>query len=404
MLKHKYNILVITQYYYPEQFRITDVCEKLANDGNNVTVLTGLPNYPEGIVKEEYRKFRRRKEKINDVTIIRSFLFGRGNGAARLFLNYLSFMISAIFKKRKLSHTYDAVFVYQISPVTQIYPAYVYAKKFKCPLIVNCQDVWPEVIKVYGIKENSLLFKLVKKYSIYLYEKADKILVSSQGFTEYLTNVCNVELDKIKYLPNHAESFYTTFENNVFKNDKVHLMFAGNIGIAQNLITLINAVTLIPENLQSQLIVDIVGDGSYMNEFKDIVENKELDDIFQFHGKKRIDELKYYYELADAYIMTLEGGTFVSRTVPSKLQGYMGAGKPILAAIDGEAQKIIKESNCGLYCNAGDFEKFSKILIDFISNVEKYREMGNNGREFYFNNYTIKIYIKRLIELINEEG
>lgn len=402
----KLNILIISQYYYPEQFRINDICEGLVKQGHHVTVLTGLPNYPEGVVLSKYKNFKNRKEIINDVYVIRSFLYGRGKGALKLFLNYLSFMISACLKKRKLpKKNYDAIFVYEISPVTQIFPGYLYKRKFRCPLFVNCQDVWPEVIKVYNIEESSLIFKLVKKFSIWLYRKADRILVSSEGFIDYLHTICKIAFEKMEYLPNHAEEIYLNFSNQTPSDvdNMVNLLFAGNIGKAQDLDTLVKAVSQLSKLAMKKVIINIVGEGSYMAILKSSVIKMELNDKFVFHGKKKLTELKYFYEKADAYILTLEGNTFISKTVPAKLQGYMGAGKPILAAIDGQAKIIIEKANCGLCVNAGDNESYAEILEEFILNIELYRGLGNNGRDFFNRNFTLEKYIERLLVIMRKD-
>lgn len=396
------DILVITQYYYPEQFRINDICEELAKN-NNVTVITGLPNYPEGQIAKEYRFFKNRKQEINGVKVVRVSMIGRGHNVIKLFLNYLSYMITASCKVMFMKKRYDIVYVHEVSPVTQILPGILAKKLSKCRLVVNCQDIWPEVIKVYGIRESSIIFKIVKKFSSCLYRGADQILISTSAFKNYLIEVCKVKKENINLLYNHAEDIYLHFGNKTNNDNKIHLLFAGNIGKAQNLDCLVNAVSILEPEYKNEIIIDLVGDGSYLEELKQMINSLNLNQIFIFHGRKNINELREYYELADAFILTLEGNSLIGNTIPSKLQSYMGAGKYILASINGETANLINKVDCGKVCSAGDYNQFTINIKDFILNKDIFMEKGIKGRLYFKNNFTIDIFTNKLINYFDME-
>lgn len=392
------KILVVSQYFYPENFRINDLCFDLAARGHEVTVLTGYPNYPGGYIYPEYKGRRVPRETIQGVNVIRVRMAQRRKNPASLFLNYISYAALAGQKAGKLDPDYDVIFVFEVSPVTQIIPAWRYKKKnSRAALFVNCLDIWPEVVKVNGIREKSLLFSAIRSFSAKLYNRADQIVVSSPGFIEYLHRVCEVPESRMRFLPNFAEDFYLEFKEKPAEDGKVHLLFAGNIGKAQSLDTIVDAVDRLPVEMREALTVDFLGDGSYLEELKANVTEKHLEKYFRFHGRKPSEELRAYYEMADGFLLTLEGNSPVSLTIPAKLQGYMGAGKPVLAAIDGGAAEIIGEADCGQCVSAGDGEGLSRMIGAFLEDPAAFRKLGENGRAYFKAHFTKSIYTDKLL-------
>lgn len=191
------KILVVCQYYFPEPFRITDICETLVNNGHDVTVLTGLPNYPEGYIHEDYRNGKRRKEVINGVKVIRSFELGRGRGNWRLFLNYISFTLSGSIKMMLIKEKFDVVLVNQLSPVMMAIPAIIYKKKYNKKILLYCLDLWPDSLTARGVKESSIIYKIFLKISKWVYKKADAILVTSGMFIDYFRRTIGISTEKI---------------------------------------------------------------------------------------------------------------------------------------------------------------------------------------------------------------
>lgn len=387
------RILIVCQNYYPEQFKINDISEQLVKHGHYVTVLTGLPNYPTGKIPREYRWGKRRKEIINGVNVIRSHEIGRKNSVIGLAINYFSFMISASCKALFLKRVFDIVFVYQVSPVTMILPGYIMKKRMKIPMYLYCCDIWPESLKNKISNENSLIFKMVKILSKFLYSKCDSITVSSKPFIEYFEKVHNIQSDRISYIPQHAEDISLNL-NFPVNNEITDFVFMGNIGIAQDIDCILNAAERIKNT--HKFCIHFVGDGSYLGISKNLVRMKGLENNVIFYGRRPIEQMQDYYKLADACLLTLTADNLIGLTMPSKLQGYMAAGKPVIAAINGAAREVIIDSKCGLCVNAGDFNALAEVMIDFIENPDKFKKCGENGRRYFRNHFTKSIYMAKL--------
>lgn len=389
------KILVVCQYFYPENFRINDVCFQLAKEGHDVTVLTGLPNYPEGEVLVKYRKGKNRKENINGVKVIRVPLVGRGKSKVRLLLNYVSYTFFASIRALRLKD-YDVVYAYQLSPVLQVIPSFLVRKKGK--LVINCLDLWPESITAIGMKTKGAAYTIIKKISSWIYKKGDVVITPSRGFDTYLQEVCGVKKERIQYIPSHAEKDYMTVsDKKELSQEKLHLLFAGNIGRAQNLDIIVEALTLLPDTIKKQLVVDIVGDGSYKETLQQKVAQAQLTETVVFHGRCDVKEVVKYYEVADACLMTLEASSFVSKTVPAKLQGYMASGRAVIGAINGSAADLIKESGCGVAVNGDDAKGLASLFEDIVTNRQKYVQYGQNGRAYFTKHFTIEEHVKQLM-------
>jgi glycosyltransferase involved in cell wall biosynthesis len=392
------KILVVCQYYYPEPFRIFDICESLVEKGHDVTVLTGLPNYPEGIVHQEYRNGRNRKEELNGVEIIRSFEIGRGNGKLKLFLNYFSFAVSASLKTLFMKEKFDIVFVNQLSPVMMGIPAVIYKKKHKKKILLYSLDLWPASLAAGGISENSLIYKVFLKISKWIYNSSDSILVTSSMFEKYFEDTLGISTKTIGHLPQYAEDLFTeTIE--VPKTDKYNFVFAGNIGDMQSVDTIIKAANELRDH--SNIVFHIIGDGSKLEECKLLSDKLLLDNII-YYGRLPVSEMPKYYSLADAMLITLKDNKTLSYTLPGKVQSYMAAGKPIIGSINGETRNVIDVSGCGLCCDAEDYKDLANIIIQFCNSDYKVK-MAENSYNYYIKNYSkerfISVLEKTLIKL-----
>lgn len=392
------KILVVCQYYYPENFQITPICEQLVEDGFEVTVLTGLPNYPTGVVPNEYKNGHR-DEWINGVHVIRCYEIGRKKGAAGLALNYISYWWSATAKVRHISKNFDLVFVYQLSPITMGIPAIKYAKRNKKPMLLYCCDLWPESIKMYIKNESNPIFNYFKRISRRVYSASDYILTQSNSFIKYLNETHSIPLDKVGYLPAFADDGYLA-ENFVPDNDTIDFVFLGNLGIAQNLIGVLTAVKQIKDIPNFK--VHFVGDGSMLEEMKEFVAENELQNIVYFYGRRPVNEMPKYYKLADACIVSLNAENQTGLTLPAKVQGYMAAGKPIIGMISGSAQEVISDAKCGLCVDSGDVEGLADIMRDFIKNNKQYEVCGENGRTYFVQNFKKDIFMSKLERKLRE--
>lgn len=391
------KILVICQYYYPENFQITPICEQLANDKYDVTVLTGFPNYPLGIIPEEYKRGHR-DEIINGVHVIRCNEIGRKKGAIYLALNYLSYMCSALRKVEKFPDDFDLIFVYQLSPVLMAIPGRRYAKRHNVPMLLYCCDLWPESMKMYIKSERNVAFKLIKRISTGIYQSAQRIIVQSMSFIPYFQMTHGISEDKLTYIPAFADETYLT-QDFTPDDDTIDFVFLGNLGIAQNLIAVLEAVNKIRD--VSGFKVHFVGDGSILNEMKQFVEKHRLKSKVFFYGRRPVKEMPKFYKLADACLVSLKADNATGLTLPTKVQGYMAAGKPIIGMIDGTAKDVIEESGCGICVHAGDVNGLAEIMKDFVINNWNYRDCGNNAREYFKCNFRRDIVLNKLETEIN---
>lgn len=393
------KILVVCQYYYPEPFRITDICEELVKRGHEVTVLTGIPNYPEGEIYQGYGYSKKKEEIKNGVNIKRCFTIPRKKGIIYRFLNYYSFAISSTINvllnkiKTKENKEFDIVLVNQLSPVMMAYAGIFYKKRYNKKLILYCLDLWPESLVTGGIKRDSLIFKVFHKVSQKIYKNCDQILVTSKMFIEYLSKEFQITKDKIDYLPQYAENLFKPEDCKKKNNDTIDLMFAGNIGKAQSVETIIKAANECRdiENLRWH----IVGDGSELENIKNLVKRLELSSVI-FYGRKQLEEMPSFYSMADAMLITMEKDPIISMTLPGKIQTYMAAGKPIIGAIDGESSLIIKESCCGYCGESENYKELSKNVRKFIDDISKKEIIGKNSFLFYQTNFNKDIFFNKL--------
>lgn len=394
------NILVVCQYYYPEEFRINDICETLAkNNSNKVTCLTGLPNYPKGKVEKDYKWFRRRKENINGVKVLRCFETGRRKGMIFRILNYISYMISASFKSLFLGKKYDVIYVYQLSPVLMAIPAIIYKKIYRKKLVLYCLDLWPDSVTTFGISEKSFIYKILDKISKKIYNSSDIIIVSSESFIDEIEGKVNNK-NEIIYMPQYTEE--TLHKSEYIDRDTFNFVFAGNIGKAQSVETIIKAANIVKEN--KKIKIYIVGDGSTLNKCKELAKKLNLNNI-EFCGRKKATEIQEYYDMADAMIVTLSKDKFASKTLPGKVQTCMATGNAIIAAADGETKNIINKAKCGLCADAEDYNELAKHIEEFTRlSREERKQLRENSYTYYQKNYLKENFINKLQEILKKEG
>ena len=392
------KILVVCQYYYPEPFRISDICEELVKAGHEVFVVTGVPNYPEGKIYREYKHRKNRDEVINGVKVHRCFTIGRKNNFFFRFLNYYSYSISASLYASKIREHFDVVFVNQLSPVMMAKPAIAYKKKHKTKMILYCFDLWPESLTLGGIKKGGLLYRAFHKISSKIYHSADKILISSNSFSKYFEKEFGIT-DTL-YVPQYAEELFDTHKCHKIANDTVDLMFAGNVGAAQSVETIVYAASKTKDI--PNLYWHIVGDGSELEHIKQLSNSLELKNII-FHGRKPIGEMPRYYSLADAMLVTMKKSDILSTTLPGKVQTYMAAGKPVLGAIDGETADTIKKSGCGMCCAAEDPDALAEMVREYIKQRSSNR-FAENAFNYYTKTFSKQSALRKIFDLLETEN
>lgn len=386
------KILVVCQHYWPEPYPLPDILEELVKRGHKVHLITDVPNYPMGKTYSSYENGQRRREEHNGVEITRTFTIERRHGAVFRLLNYYSYAISSTIYAKRLKDDYDVVFTNQTSPVMMSTAAFAYAKKHHKKVVMYCMDLWPACLAAGGLAENSPIYKFFGRVSKKLYNKADRILITSQMFREYLVQQHGVDNDKIGYLPQYAANSFEETKTVTAKKDTVDLMFAGNVGAAQSLKTVIEAAEILKE--EEKLRWHIVGNGSELESLKELAKNKGLDNVI-FHGRKPTEEMPKYYAMADAMIVTLTADRFISLTLPGKVQTYMAAGKPIIGAADGEIAQVISEAQCGYCARAEDAGELAKAVKMFLCDENK-KILGENAKKYYRDNFTKQQFMDTL--------
>lgn len=399
----KKKILVICQYYKPEPFRISDICEELVCRGHEVHVVTGYPNYPEGVLYEGYGKSKHIDEVINGVKVHRCYTVPRQTGIAKRLLNYYSYAISStkyVLSKKCVASdgkAFDVVYCNQLSPVMMAHAAIAYKKKYKVPVVMYCLDLWPESLIAGNISRNSVVYKYFDKVSKRIYKNMDKILVTSEMFQEYFES--KFAIKNTYYLPQYAEALFNPEICYKKPNEFIDLMFAGNIGIAQSVETIIRTAAKCKD--MKQVRWHIVGNGSDFDRCQNLAEELKLGNLI-FYGRKNIDEMPQYYSMADAMLVTMQKDEVLSLTLPGKVQSYMAAGKSIIGAIDGETRKVVENAKCGFVSNAEDINDLANQVKRFVSLKSEEREnLGVNAREYYnkyFSKETFMDYLERAIK------
>lgn len=386
------KILIVSQYYWPENYRANDIAESLAALGNSVTVLTGLPNYPSGRIFPDYKNGCNRTQIHNGVKIIRAKLFPRKKNAFSRFLNYWSFQHYGKKLVDRIDEIYDIVLVYSGSPVMLAYPGIKYAKKYNKRLIMYEMDLWPESLLAGGLTKKSCIFKHYKKVSANIYSCFDKIFVSTRQHIQYIKNLPNCKDVDIEYLPQYADSIFeeTKFENN---NDEIiDIMFAGNIGKAQSVDTIIKAASLLKDD--KRFIFHIVGSGSEMENISKLCHKLRTHNVV-FYGQRPLIDMPKLYKKADVMLVTLEDKPYANMTIPGKVQSYMACGKPMIGCINGSTANFIIENKIGYVCKAQDFEGLAFLIKNL--KLTDLKKMGNKSREIYNNSLSKKMFFKKLL-------
>ena len=395
------RILVVSQFYYPEPFqKLKDLCEGWKDTGHDVTVLTGVPNYPTGVIPTEYLQGKKRYELIEGVKVLRLPLIPRRRSNIGLALNYLSWFAVATLKMLFWKERFDVVFCYQTSPVLVLFPAWVAKLKSRCNLVGYCLDQWPVSMLATLKSERNLAYRLMKVVSGWLYRRCDNLAVTSEPFIDYLVKEHQLSKDCLIYVPQHGNDDYLS-EDFAKKTDDgaVHLLFTGNMGQAQDLGTILKATKLVRQDLN--FVINFVGSGSALADCESFVKQESLADRVKFHGRKPYAELPRYYRQADACLVTLRHENAIGLTLPGKMQDYLAVGKPIIGAIDGAGAQVIEEAQCGLCVKAGDSEALARVIEEFIEHRAKYSDCGKNARRYYAEHFTKKRVLKQFLDILS---
>lgn len=378
------RLLVVSQYFWPENFRVNDLVAELVRRGHQVTVLTGLPNYPEGKVFQQYRDDPGRYSHYEGADVVRVPLMPRGQGGLRLVLNYLAFALSAsvigLWKLR--GRRFDAIFAYEPSPITVGLPAVLMRSVKRAPLAFWVLDLWPETLQAIGVVRSPRLLKVVGKLVAFIYVRCDLILAQSQSFIPHIKKYAG-DASRLAYFPSWAETIFDRKEvvpasEVPLRPNSFSVMFAGNIGDAQDFPAILAAA----ESLKSHAHIRwlIVGDGRMAGWVADEIRKRSLQDCFLMLGRYPLERMPSFFKHANALLVSLKGEPIFAMTIPGKLQSYLAAGIPVVAMLNGEGADVVVRSRSGLTCAAGDHVGLAAAVLKLSQMTNEEREaMGENG-------------------------
>lgn len=402
------KVLVVTQYFWPESFGINDLVAGLVEKGNEVTVLTGIPNYPGGKIYSGYGHlgFKNNFQKYRNVTVVRVPIISRGETSkVRLALNYFSFLLSATILSPFLLYKreFDVIFVYQLSPITVAVPAIVLKSMFNCPLVMWIQDLWPESVSATGAISNKSILKALGWLVSYIYKRCDLVLVQSPAFIPKVTSY-GISEDSVIYYPNSVDGVF--FRNIV--NSGKHLLpkgfrivFAGNIGVAQDFETILSAAEKTTHIKEIKWVV--LGDGRRAKWLENEVQERGLTDTFILLGRFPTEEMPGLYAESDVMLATLKSDPIFALTIPSKIQSYMACGKPIIACMDGEGAKLVVDSGSGVAVPSGDSAGLASSVLSLYKLPKKHlAQYGERSQKCFESEFERGKLIKRLDGLLRE--
>jgi len=402
------NLLIITNHFWPENFRINDLALGLIKKGHRVTILTGVPDYPEGKFFPGYGIFKRRQEDYQGIKIRRVPLVPRGQGGKlRLTLNFLSFALcGCLLAPMYFLGPFDLILVFETSPVTVGLPALVLKKLRNIPIMFWVQDLWPESLSATGAVNSGFLLGLAGLVVRWIYRGSDLILAQSRAFFSSIEKYGGAA-EKLVYFPNSAADFYrpVTVEAGAAERTLLprgfRLIFAGNIGAAQDFETILSAAELLRDYQDLHWI--ILGDGRRRTWVEEQVKARGLTGTVRLLGRYPEEAMPRFFALADALLMTLRKEPIFAFTIPSKVQSYLACGRPIVAAIDGEGARVVEEGGAGLAGPAGDPEALAaNVLALYRLSQSERRAMGLRGRAYFEQHFEPERLLDRLEELMRE--
>lgn len=400
------NVLILSQYFWPEAFRINDVALGLTERGHDVTVLTGMPNYPNGKLFDGYGLLGPYAQSFNGLTIRRTPLIPRGSASGmRLAINYASHAVfTSLLAPFLVSDQIDGILVFEPSPITIGIPARMIKLIRRSPIAFWVQDLWPQSLSATGAVKSPLLLRAAERLTRWVYRGCDRVLVQSQAFIEHI-EAQGVPRELIAYLPNSAESYYRQYPSNQVDRKSVGLpdgfrvMFAGNLGSAQDLPSLIAAAEMLRGNSEIQWI--IVGEGRMRPWLADQIRAKQLHRTVHLIGQMPPESMPAYFAQADVLLASLRREPIFAYTIPSKIQSYLACGKPVIAALDGEGARIILEAGAGWATPPENPDELARTVLaaSRLTKQELY-SMGCRAEAFFMKNFEREMLLTRLERLL----
>ena len=398
------RVLIWTQYFWPENFHINEVARSLKAQGVEVTVLTGKPNYPEGKIFDGYKAMGIQKEEYSGIDVIRIPLRQRGKNSGKgMALNYLSFIVSGyLFAPYALrSRKFDAIFVYALSPLLQALPAIYVSWLKRAPLVLWVQDIWPDALVATGFIKSRWILGVVGLAVRYIYRFSDSILIQSEGFRASVERWTS-NREHIRFSPNSAEDTLPDITKPTINAQlaaevaaSFSVVFAGNIGKAQSCETIIGAAKLLQSVPAIQFC--LIGSGSMADSIGQSITDSRLENV-TMTGRVPAEDMSLIFASASVLLLTLRDESALSSTIPSKLQSYLAAGKPVIASCNGEAASVVTKANAGLACPASDASALADAVLKLFQMTPEERvRLGENARAHFEAHYRLQSRVTELV-------
>lgn len=407
------EVLIISQYFWPENFRVNELSEELIKLGHNITVLTGYPNYPKGEIFEDFLNKRTLYREYKGAKIIRVPIIPRKKGRFQLAINYLSFVFNSVLIGyfKLYNKKFDLIFTFQVSPVTVGITSAFFSFVKKCPNIIWVLDLWPDTLSAYGFLKKKWQLHILKIFVNWIYSRCDLILAQSNSFLREIKNYSSIN-NNVIFFPSWGEDNLFKKKNlparEIKKKNIFTILFAGNIGEAQDFPNIIKAIKDLKDKGIKDFRILIIGEGSKKTWVKKQIKKLKLDNFFEIYPSYPLDKMPSFIKHADVLLVSLLNKKVFNMTIPGKLQFYLSSGKPIVGMLNGEGSDLINISKSGFTCNSGDYLQLSKIIRKMIKmHPTELKKLGNNGMDYSNKNFLKLELIKKLeslmVNTINEQ-
>ena len=385
------RILLVSPHYYPERFSVTDIAESLVSLGHEVSVITNKPNYGYQRILEEYKHVK--YEEINGVKVHRVNVKPRKFSRISIIFNYLSFNINGKRFARHFKEEFDVVLSISLSPVISISPALVYARKHKVPCVLYCQDLWPEsTLVTHAVRKNSLMYKILYKWSKAIYQKCDRIVISSPSFKEYFEKELNIK-DKVFNVVNQPILLSTKHSEPIVYKNKHNLVYAGNIGKLQLTDLLVEAMKYVKT---PDVKLHLMGMGSELPQIKEKISNERLEEKVIYEGAYPIEKAEAYYVNADALVVSLKNEGYVGKTIPNKAIQYMKYARPLLVIAKGDTYDMLSRAKGSVFASE-DPQDIARAIDEICESKEK-DHLGLNNKKYFEENFQTEKLTQLLVD------
>ena len=412
MVQHsKKKVLIVTQYFWPEEFRVNELVRKLVSSGCDVDVVTGRPNYPDGVI---YENFITSPQMYNDyfgASIYRVKNSPRGKNKFTLFLNYISFaFLATIYLLKNFGDKrYDSIIAVQVSPVFSVIPALIYGKYHKVKVNTWVMDLWPDILTALNLISNRFILKFLTFISSLIYRLSDSLLISSEGFRPRLLEL-GVAKKSIYYFPQWVEDVMEIKDISSTKEFKeieallnVHshlkkIVFTGNIGECQDLPSVLKAIEILKH--RNDFVLLIIGTGREESRVRQLVSDNGLENHVQLLGRFPVEYMPSFYHFSDALLLPLAKDPLFEITLPGKTQNYLYAGRPIIGFLDGEGASVLRSSNSAFVCGAGNYIELANVIEQVCdSNQNELNELGISAKHYAEEHFLSERVMKTLFEV-----